>query len=145
MLGGSTSIWGGRCVPLDPIDFQVRPHVQNSGWPFDFAEMALYYRRANAYCEAGDYSFDVNTALGAHSGPLIDGFSSDKLNLDAVERFSKPTDFAKAYGKQLMESTSIRVYLQSPCRHIELDEATGCVTRLHIGLENARGFFVKSP
>ena len=26
-LGGSTAIWGGRCVPLDEQDFRKHPHV----------------------------------------------------------------------------------------------------------------------
>ncbi len=26
-FGGSTTIWGGRCVPFDPIDFERRPWV----------------------------------------------------------------------------------------------------------------------
>jgi choline dehydrogenase-like flavoprotein len=34
-LGGSTTSWGGRCVPLDERDFRKRPHVPLSGWPFD--------------------------------------------------------------------------------------------------------------
>ena len=24
-FGGSTTVWGGRCVPFDPIDFEARP------------------------------------------------------------------------------------------------------------------------
>src|SRR4051794_1668144 len=32
-FGGTTRLWGGRCVPFDPIDFDVREHVPNSGWP----------------------------------------------------------------------------------------------------------------
>src|SRR5260370_20136878 len=35
MLGGTTSVWGGRCIPFDPEDFapaDVRP-----GWPIAFA------------------------------------------------------------------------------------------------------------
>ena len=27
VLGGGTSIWGGRCVPFDPIDFEERPWI----------------------------------------------------------------------------------------------------------------------
>ena len=26
-FGGGTSIWGGRCVPFDPIDFETRPWI----------------------------------------------------------------------------------------------------------------------
>ena len=39
-LGGSTTIWGGRCVPYDPIDFERREYVANSGWPISYQEIA---------------------------------------------------------------------------------------------------------
>src|SRR5260370_18738473 len=37
-LGGTSLLWGGRCVPLDPIDFPVRPHLPFSGWPLTAQE-----------------------------------------------------------------------------------------------------------
>src|SRR5690349_38371 len=38
-FGGSTNAWGGWCRPLDPIDFELRPWVADSGWPFSMAEL----------------------------------------------------------------------------------------------------------
>src|SRR4051812_39788962 len=29
-VGGTSSLWHGRCVPLDPIDFESRGHVPHS-------------------------------------------------------------------------------------------------------------------
>src|SRR6202034_3553665 len=37
MLGGTSSIWGGRCTPFDPEDFA--PANGRPGWPIGFAEM----------------------------------------------------------------------------------------------------------
>ena len=31
-FGGTVAIWGGRCAVLDPIDFERRPWVPESGW-----------------------------------------------------------------------------------------------------------------
>src|ERR1700689_4015946 len=31
-LGGTSLLWGGRCVPFDDIDFAERAHVPLSGW-----------------------------------------------------------------------------------------------------------------
>ncbi len=36
-FGGSTTIWGGRCVPLDAIDFEHRSWIPGSGWPISYA------------------------------------------------------------------------------------------------------------
>src|ERR1700748_2397209 len=38
-FGGTTTIWGGRCMPFDEIDFQDRPYVPHSGWPFARAQL----------------------------------------------------------------------------------------------------------
>ena len=32
VLGGASSVWGGRCVPFDPVDFRERPFVDGD-WP----------------------------------------------------------------------------------------------------------------
>src|SRR5580704_10349097 len=35
-LGGTSRIWGGRCIPLDPIDFATREWIPWSGWPISY-------------------------------------------------------------------------------------------------------------
>ena len=45
-FGGTTAIWGGRCAELDPLDFQHRPWVEHSGWPFGADELRPYYDAA---------------------------------------------------------------------------------------------------
>src|SRR3954453_8749961 len=32
-LGGTSSMWFGRCIALDEIDYRVRDWVPRSGWP----------------------------------------------------------------------------------------------------------------
>src|SRR5690606_9987332 len=56
-FGGSTTLWGGRCMPMDPIDFERRDYVPDSGWPFDEAALSPYYERANRLCEAGEFAY----------------------------------------------------------------------------------------
>lgn len=46
IFGGTTAIWGGRCAPLDPIDFEDRDWVPYSGWPISADDIAPHYRRA---------------------------------------------------------------------------------------------------
>jgi len=42
-FGGTSTIWGGRCMPLDAIDFEARDYVPHSGWPFARAELLPFY------------------------------------------------------------------------------------------------------
>src|SRR5215469_9070293 len=60
-LGGSTAIWGGRCVPLDEQDFRKRSHVPLSGWPFDRSELQPFYERAQMLLEAGMFDYSAST------------------------------------------------------------------------------------
>ena len=50
-FGGTTAIWGGRCAELDPIDFERREWVDNSGWPILPSELAGYMSEARAILE----------------------------------------------------------------------------------------------
>src|ERR1700730_17644604 len=69
-LGGSTTIWGGRCVPLDEQDFWKRPHVPLSGWPFDRSALQPFYERAQTLLETGVFDYSAATALPIQA-PLI--------------------------------------------------------------------------
>jgi choline dehydrogenase-like flavoprotein len=44
--GGSGNVWGGKCGPLDPMDFEKREWVPYSGWPLSRQQMQLWYDRA---------------------------------------------------------------------------------------------------
>ena len=46
LFGGTAAIWGGRCAELDPIDFEARDFVPNSGWPISKADLETYYDTA---------------------------------------------------------------------------------------------------
>lgn len=45
-FGGSGNVWGGKCAPLDPMDFERRDWIPHSGWPFSRAVLQPYYDRA---------------------------------------------------------------------------------------------------
>jgi choline dehydrogenase-like flavoprotein len=44
--GGTTKRWGGQILDLDSQDFEVRPAVPGSGWPFHKSALDPYYERA---------------------------------------------------------------------------------------------------
>lgn len=45
-FGGTTAIWGGRCAELDPFDFEAKPWLPHSGWPFPHEALRPYYDEA---------------------------------------------------------------------------------------------------
>lgn len=108
-FGGSTTIWGGRCVPYEPIDFERRVYVANSGWPISYQDVARHYPKAMQYCDVGNFDFSVSGALEDQS-PTIPGLgSSTDLETNVIERYSLPTDFGSRYKPKLKKSRNVRV------------------------------------
>jgi choline dehydrogenase-like flavoprotein len=100
-FGGSTTLWGGRCVPLDAHDFDARDYIAHSGWPIALADLLPYYPKANELCEAGEFAYTADSAFAAPLRPMIGGFTSDVFLTDSLERFSCPTDFGQRYRARL--------------------------------------------
>lgn len=120
VLGGSTTIWGGRCIPYDPIDFERRDYLPMSGWPFGYDELAPHYPRANELVEAGKYAYTADEAYGRGSPPMIEGFNSTRVTQNTLERFSMPTNFGATYGPTLAAATNVRVLMHANCTAIRL-------------------------
>ena len=130
MFGGSTTRWSAQCRPLDPIDFEARPGLRYTGWPFGRDHLEPFYRRAAAVCHLDDWRFEPPSFdLGAGEPP------------DAVEpvryRHGWPTDFAAAYRGELHAADSIRLFLD--VHAIELVAAGGRVAEVVARTEDRRG------
>jgi choline dehydrogenase-like flavoprotein len=120
-FGGTTTIWGGRCMPLDPIDFEARDYIAHSGWPITRDELLPYYERANRLCEAGPFAYRVGDAFERTIKPMIEGFESANFSTDTLERFSCPTNFATRYGRRLEAARNIRVVLHANVTRLHFD------------------------
>ncbi len=142
-LGGTSALWAGRCVPLDPIDFEKRDYVDYSGWPIDFDELARFYPRANHYCHAGVYAYDVSQALPGAVLSIVPEFPNDVVNSARLERWSLPTHFGKHYRQELKNDAHIRVILHSVCVEIKLDEQ-GVVSGIVAATAPGRHFKVEA-
>jgi choline dehydrogenase-like flavoprotein len=121
-LGGTTTIWGGRCMPLDPIDFEVRDYVPGSGWPITCTDLELFYARANAICEAGAFAYTTEATFGPAALPIVAGFTSADFSTHRLERFSCPTNFAARYAHKLKGRHNVQVVLHANLTQIVLDE-----------------------
>lgn len=110
-LGGASQLWGGRCVPYDPIDFEERPWVGMPGWPIPYATVAAYYPRAQEAAEAGPFDYRAEPMVPGLEGPALE---------TTLERFSRPTDFSRRYGDLLAASANVTVALDATVTHIQL-------------------------
>lgn len=143
-FGGSTTIWGGRCVPFDPIDFEPRPYIANSGWPISYQEVAQYYPRASTLCEAGEGDYSGEALFGKDVDELLTGFCSDRVSTDSLERFSRPTDFGRRYCSQLARAKNIRVLTKANCTLIALAQDGNSVKGVDVSTLEGRKFRVEA-
>jgi choline dehydrogenase-like flavoprotein len=120
-FGGTTTIWGGRCMPFDEIDFEPRDYVAYSGWPLARADLLPFYPEANRLCEAGHFAYTVDAAFRRSLRPMLKGFASSHFTTDTLERFSCPTDFGRRYGHRLAAAANLRVILHANVTALRLD------------------------
>ncbi len=119
-LGGTSTQWGGRCIPLRPQDLEVRPYVPWSGWPISYQELAAWYPKAATYCEIGTPEFQAGVALGSRYRPMVPSLPPDEvIDQDHLERFSSPTDFGRRYRRILAKARNIRVLVSATCNRIQ--------------------------
>ncbi len=119
-MGGTTDVWGGRCVPYDPIDFEKRDYIPYSGWPFTKATLDPYYAKAHRWLKIGEYDYNAPSALRNQYTPMIEGFHSEVMDTDNLERYTYPMDFGHHYKKEFLEHPNIYVLLECPVTKIQL-------------------------
>ena len=141
-FGGSTTIWGGRCVPFDPLDFASRPWVTDHCWPIAYDEVSRYYPTANELCEAGECIYDADRAVPGGMRPMIRGFEPAHFSSDRIERFSCPTDFAARYQHRLAASDSVRVLLNANCTELLTRNDGTAIDRLSVRTMHGAEFAV---
>jgi choline dehydrogenase-like flavoprotein len=122
-FGGTTTIWGGRCMPFDAIDFTARAYVEDSGWPFALQELLPFYPQANQLCEAGAFAYTAESAFDHPLRPMIENFDCRNFTTNSLERFSCPTDFGRRYGRKLRSARNIRVLLDATVTALHLNES----------------------
>jgi choline dehydrogenase-like flavoprotein len=133
-LGGSTNAWGGWCRPLDSMDFESRPWVEQSGWPFPMSVLEPFYRRAHEICQVASDDYDPERATSELAHPRAKLLPFDPARLETtIYRFSPPTRFGQVYREALRRAPDLRCYLDANVLGIKTDASARTVTRLAVG------------
>jgi len=146
-FGGSTNLWGGWSRPLDEIDFEHRPWMSYSGWPFTKAELDPYYERAQKACKLGPFEYDFaywKDALDQLQYQQL-SFSEDQL-VTYLWQIIPPTHlrFGKAYRAELEQAKNINTYLHANVVEVETNDTSQAVTRLRIANLEGKKFWVSA-
>lgn len=127
MFGGSTNHWTGWCRPLEPIDFEKRDWLPNSGWPFDKSHLDPFYERATDVLELPSARFDSSAWESGEKRALK---FTDGLAADSMFQLSPPTMFGRAYRSGIADARNVTAYLHANVVEIVTCESGARVTRL---------------
>lgn len=116
-LGGTSVIWGGRCVPYDPVDFLTRPVAGSVSWPVGYDEIRRYFARACEWMRCGRPVFSA-ADLPGETKELVPGLADADVRTSDLERWSLPTNFGREYLARLRQSRNLRVLTGVTCRSI---------------------------
>jgi choline dehydrogenase-like flavoprotein len=106
-FGGSTNHWEGSVRTFDPIDFEKRPWVANSGWPFSYQDLVPYYDRAFTYIDVPE-RFREEVPVLRHLEAFRQSLSSGGFQA-RVGYSSAPTRFGKKYLEQLRAAPNVTI------------------------------------
>jgi choline dehydrogenase-like flavoprotein len=137
-FGGTTAVWGGRCVPLDPIDFERRDWVPNSGWPISKAELDPYYARAHRALELGPNVYDERAwkLLGIRPP----AFDPSKVRTDFWQFDRAYARFGFQNCRDLTNARNVGILLHANVTNIQTDPTGATVDHVDIAtLEGKTG------
>jgi choline dehydrogenase-like flavoprotein len=127
-IGGASVIWGGRCVPFDPVDFDRRPWITDAQWPVTYDALTPYFQRACDWFACGRAVFDA-TETGNLPPSLVPGLPNGDVATSALERWSLPTNFGRLYRERLAASPRVRLVSGTTCTRVVVS-GDGGVDRL---------------
>jgi aryl-alcohol dehydrogenase-like predicted oxidoreductase/choline dehydrogenase-like flavoprotein len=127
--GGTTTRWGGQILELDSADFEPRPHVPGSGWPFPKSTLTSFYERALRFEGLRRVERDdarVWASLGLTPPDLGPDFSMH------FSRWCPERNFAELHARALLESSRLSVYLHASAVGFTLNDAGSAIRSINI-------------
>lgn len=129
-VGGTTALWGGRCVPFDPIDFEDRPLTAQAPWPIGYADVEPYLQRACAWAACGRAAFNAGDIPELAHRQLVAGLPDGDVRTTDLERWALPTRFGSEYRTALRDAPSLTLWTGLTCTEIVTTPAGDAVDHL---------------
>lgn len=129
-VGGTSTLWGGRCVPFDPVDFEPRPALPDQLWPVTLDDIRPYFQRACDWCVCGKPVFNAQQIPALADKSMIPGLPDGDVRTTDLERWSLPTRFGKVYGRRLADHPRVVLITGATCTEIKCSDDGRSVTGL---------------
>jgi choline dehydrogenase-like flavoprotein len=117
-VGGTTALWGGRCVKFDPIDFEDRPLTAQAPWPIRYEDVEPYLQSACDWAACGRAAFNAREVPELADRELIAGLPDGDVRTTDLERWALPTRFGREYRAALRDASSLTLWTGLTCTEI---------------------------
>jgi choline dehydrogenase-like flavoprotein len=122
-LGGTSNLWGGRCVPFDAIDFEARPWLGLPAWPIGPEALAPHLAEAVALLGAGGPVFRAE----------LPGFRADgAFGVDRLERWSNVPRMQRLHRRALTEAPGLAVALRTTVLGFRCEDGRVGALEVHV-------------
>jgi choline dehydrogenase-like flavoprotein len=125
-FGGTTNIWGGRCVPLDAIDFERRDWVPHSGWPISRADLEPWYQIAHDSLELGEYEYSAALWCKLALEPI--DFDPEEIATTFWRFDAMKERFNRDQNDDLIASARVNIFLHANLVALRCDEHAHHIT-----------------
>lgn len=124
-LGGSSSRWGGRMIPISTAESGLRDYVCQPQWPLSHEALDRYQREVEALFAIGHDSFEeIDTVKPGAAGLLLQGGEHFKARWAKCPSF-KRCNIVTMLGAELKASKNVTIWLNATASEFELDPAQG--------------------
>lgn len=111
-LGGTSNLWGARCVPYDPIDFEPRAVNGSTRWPIAYSDIATWY---------GDAVRDITCGAPVFESPMGGAAAQDPtFDASRLERYANRPAMQVAHLERLKSDPRIDIRLNATLTDIHL-------------------------
>jgi hypothetical protein len=111
LLGGTSNLWGGNCIPLDPLDFDKRNIEGRCHWPISYATLEPFVLKAQRLMgiDTAKFGTELLGKLGMSDASVADSDFSWK----AWQFCEFPFRFGDRFHSELSLSENITVLLNA--------------------------------
>jgi len=137
-VGGTSALWGGRCVRFDHIDFEDRSITAQAPWPIGYDDVEPYLQRACDWAVCGQAAFNARAIPEIAHRDMIGGLPDGDVRTTDLERWALPTRFGHEYRTALRNASRLTLWTGLTCTEIVTTAAGDSVEHLVVKTLNGR-------